>query len=109
MQNHLPFPKVYYFKNADQNFLVQLSRVSTHHLFAPQEEINSSQHEMKLILIVNRGLVGRAGRVLSHQDIFGEDFILANPDLREPKLSTALTYVEVVMTRREELFTLLHS
>merc|ERR1719296_10449 len=85
-----------------QNFLYEVSTsmgVEAH----AQAAVFGAPH---VLFIMNRGLVGRHVRVLRRGQVWGVDFLLANPVLLEPVESFALTYVEVTTLSRSEFYRL---
>lgn len=60
-----------------------------------------------LYVVSNEGQVSANGKMLTMGNFFGEDFILEDPSLRRNVKAVALTYVEAIVTEREETMELL--
>lgn len=59
--------------------------------------------EPNTLYILNRGLIGRKGRVLRSASVWGEDFVLDCKELMDRSPAVALTYVEVLWMKRASL------
>lgn len=59
--------------------------------------------ETRTLYILNRGIVGRKGRVMRTNAVWGEDFILEEEVYLDKAPSVALTYVEVSWMARISL------
>lgn len=69
-------------------------------LFARKEKINLP---FVKLCVVERGAVGRAGKVLSPGSTWGEDVILADRRLQHIAHTTALTFVQIFSLSKEQL------
>lgn len=90
---------VWYLRDAKGSTLVGFAQALESRVFAQGEVFGE---EWTLYVLI-RGLVGRKGRILRREAVWGEDFILDNPNLLESLRSVALTYVEVSWMHRSSL------
>eukprot|EP00928_Gymnodinium_smaydae_P039944 TRINITY_DN27177_c0_g1_i1.p1 TRINITY_DN27177_c0_g1~~TRINITY_DN27177_c0_g1_i1.p1 ORF type:complete len:703 (+),score=98.06 TRINITY_DN27177_c0_g1_i1:173-2281(+) len=84
---------VWYLRGCSDEFVARVSQRMTASIFCPQEQLG---HGVPQLVIVLSGLVGRSGRVLRKGAVFGEDFILSNPKLRDNATSVAITFAEIL-------------
>merc|ERR1719487_1778451 len=94
---------VWYLKECSNDFVAQVARHLKASMFCPRE---AAVHKTPHLYIVLRGLVGRFGRVLRKGRVYGEDFILNNPQLRMDARTIAITYVETLSIERTSFLTL---
>merc|ERR1719399_1525812 len=68
-------------------------------VFAPKEEVLND----RTLFMIRRGVCAMEGKVLVSGGIWGEDFLLANPNLRGRSKVRALNYLEVLMLSIHDL------
>ncbi|CAD7939704.1 unnamed protein product [Amoebophrya sp. A25] len=73
-------------------------------MFARKEKINMPYVRL---CVVERGAVGRAGKVLVPGSVWGEDVILADRRLQQVAHTTALTFVQLLSLGKEQLDSIL--
>eukprot|EP00325_Prymnesiales_sp_UTEX-LB-985_P013617 CAMPEP_0174748476 /NCGR_PEP_ID=MMETSP1094-20130205/93561_1 /TAXON_ID=156173 /ORGANISM="Chrysochromulina brevifilum, Strain UTEX LB 985" /LENGTH=375 /DNA_ID=CAMNT_0015953519 /DNA_START=33 /DNA_END=1160 /DNA_ORIENTATION=+ len=100
--SHSIFSRVWYLAPCDSECLIQLAGQLHQQGFPPRERMNSTR-----LNILESGIAARSGDLLYGGDCWGQDMILTAPVLRDTRLATALTYVEVVSLTRDELFSVL--
>jgi len=94
--------KVWYLELCEPECLVQLASKLTRAGFPPRERMTSTT-----LNIISRGIAARGGDLLYSGSCWGSDIILTAPVLRDTRLITALTYVEVQALTREDLYAVL--
>lgn len=72
--------------------------------FAQQETFANVQ----VLYILSKGLVMLNKKVGAYGEVWGEDFVLSDPNLVRPIAGTALTYIEVHYLTREALMEVIH-
>ena len=92
---------VWFLKEAEDSFMVQLSLHLTAAVFAPAELCPSGY-----MYIVHRGIALYGGTVLTSGKVWGEDMILQSIHLRSKYAARCMTYVEVYMISRDALIEL---
>jgi hypothetical protein len=96
------FGSVYYLSAIEPECLVQLAARLTRHGFPPRERMPSVE-----LMILSRGIAARGGELLYSGMCWGSDIILSSRVLRDTRLITALTYVELQALSRESLYSVL--
>ena len=96
------FSRVWYLEQAEGECLVQLASRLDRFGFPPKERMSSTQ-----LHILSRGIAARGGDLLYGGMCWGTDIILHAAVLRDTRLITALTYVEVQALSRESLYAVL--
>ena len=96
------FSHVWYLASVEGECLVQLAARLARHGFPPRERMASTQ-----LNILMRGIAARGGDLLYGGMCWGSDMILTSPVLRDTRLITALTYVEVQALSRDSLYEVL--
>jgi len=79
-------------------FLVELAMKMVREGYAPRERIPSEK-----LCIVMRGVAAKAGNILTYGDHWGEDMIVTSRALRDLRVASALTFVEVATLSRDDL------
>jgi hypothetical protein len=90
--------QVWYLELCEPECLVQLASKLTRAGFPPRERMTSTT-----LNIISRGIAARGGDLLYSGSCWGSDIILTAPVLRDTRLITALTYVEVQVDSRPAL------
>lgn len=85
--------KVWYLAECTDEFAAKVAQQMGAAVFCPEEIMI---HKIPKLCIVSRGLVGRFGRLLRKGRVYGEDFILTNPKLRQDVNTFCFTYVEIL-------------
>merc|ERR1719482_1835459 len=92
---------VWFLRQAEDSFMVQLSLHLEAAVFAPAELCPSGY-----MYIVHRGIALYGGKVLTSGKVWGEDMILQSAHLRSKYAARCMTYVEVYMISRDQLIDL---
>lgn len=92
--------KVYYFKGASVPFIIEVASAVVGSVYEPSERIEWAD----ALFCVDRGVASRQGRVKTHGGCWGEDMILSSRFLKNTSPAFALTYVEVLVLSREDLY-----
>lgn len=87
---------VWFLKDAEDGFMVQLSLNLHPSVFAPEE-----QPPVGHLYIVHRGVAGYCGKALGSGKVWGEDMILQNHVHRSEASARALTYLDVMSIDRD--------
>ena len=90
--------KVWFLREAEQPFLVQVAITLGAMVFAPGEMAGNG-----FLYIVHRGIALYGGKVLTSGKLWGEDMILMSTHLQSKYCARAMNYLEVYMISREEL------
>ena len=98
------FARVWYLEVCEAECLVQLAARLTRHGFPPRERMKSTT-----LNIIMRGIAACGGELLYSGMCWGSDIILSAVVLRDTRLITALTYVEVQALSRDDLYEVLES
>ena len=85
--------KVWYFSDASDQFVVEVSQLVKPMTFAPMESICL----LKTLFILRRGIAAKGGIPLSKGAVWGYDFLVEDAALVDPLFASALTYVEVLV------------
>jgi hypothetical protein len=92
---------VWYLKDTDEPFKVELAKNLNMLSFAPKELIRHPQGAA--LMILERGVAARSGCVLALGAIWGHDMILDRDSLREVEVATALSHCSVYTLTRQTL------
>lgn len=92
--------KVWYLRDMNRDILIWTARHLALMIYAPTEEILQE----RTLFIVRHGMVARRGRILSSGDIWGEDMLLSNDQLRDNNIPKALGYLSVLRLHIADLF-----
>ena len=92
---------VWFLRQAEDKFMVELSLKLNAAVFAPAELCPPGY-----MYISHRGIALYGGKVLTSGKVWGEDMILNSTQLRSKYAARCMTYVEVYMISREELLNL---
>ena len=101
-QSKATFGKVWYLETCEPECLVQLASRLTRHGFPPRERMASVR-----LNIIMRGIAARGGELLYSGMCWGADMIVTAAVLRDTRMITALTYVEVQALSRRDLYEVL--
>lgn len=85
--------KVWYLREMNREIIVWAARHLTVMVFAPDEEVLAE----RTLFMVRRGVCALEGRILVRGDVWGEDLLLVNEQLRNPYKARALNFLEVLM------------
>ena len=91
--------KVWFFENLEPACLVELSSRIERAVFAPREKIEANR-----LHILMRGVAAKAGNILTPISAWGEDIIVNAVALRDKRMASALTYVEIASLTRDSMF-----
>merc|ERR1719421_2670929 len=91
--------KVGFLVGADPAFLVELAQRFHHAVFAPNELLDEGDVMYQLV----RGLAVLNGRIITHEEVWGDDMILECEEYQETTAAVALTFVEVSMLHKHDL------
>lgn len=101
--NRFWLDQVYYLQDASKEFIVRLSEVMTSVMYAPMEVI-----EVKYSLVIlQSGIVARAGRIYSNGAIWGKEFLMREVDLIDSTIAAALSYALIVFVHRDDVYDIL--
>lgn len=89
---------MWYLEPCEPQCLVQLASRLTRRGYPPRERIGSAS-----LAILMRGIAACGGDLIYSGQCWGSDMILTAPVLRDTRLITALTYIEVQALTREDL------
>jgi len=89
---------VWFLRDAEDKFMVQLSLNLAAAVFAPAELCPNGY-----MYISHRGIALYGGKVLTSGKVWGEDMILSSAHLRSKYAARCMTYVEVYMISRDDL------
>ena len=89
---------VWFLRDAEDKFMVQLSLNLAAAVFAPAELCPNGY-----MYISHRGIALYGGKVLTSGKVWGEDMILSSAHLRSKYAARCMTYVEVYMISRDNL------
>jgi hypothetical protein len=92
---------VWFLKDAEDGFMVQLALNLQAAVFAPHE-----QPPVGNLYIVHRGLAIYNGKVLSQGKVWGEDMIITNEKFRTEATAWAITYLDVMTISRNDFMDL---
>jgi hypothetical protein len=92
---------VYYFRECEPDMMRLLAEKLYHYGFERSEKVI---HLQPTLNIVTRGTAVRAGRPITLHQYWGEDMIVTSNALRDNRPCMALTYIEIVCLRRQDLF-----
>ena len=90
--------RVWFFRGADQAFIIQMALHLAPMVFSPGELAPPDY-----LYIVHRGVALYGGKVLTSGKVWGEDMILSNSELQRRWCARAMSYLEVLMLSREQL------
>uniref|UniRef100_A0A7S3B3S5 Potassium channel domain-containing protein n=1 Tax=Haptolina ericina TaxID=156174 RepID=A0A7S3B3S5_9EUKA len=90
--------RVWFLRNAEPSFLLQMALHLEPIVFAPGELAPPGS-----LYIVHRGIALYGGKVLTAGKVWGEDMILSNGDLRLKWCARAMNYLEAFTINRERL------
>ena len=90
------FSCVWYLSAIEPECIVQIASHLTRHGYPPREKCTAVQ-----LNIIVKGIAARSGDLLHIGDTWGDDIILTSTVLRDTRLTTTLTYVEVQSLTRE--------
>jgi len=92
--NEVWVKKVWYLDKPDisEKMIVACAQRIDMTIFAQGETFG----ERRTLYILNRGLVGRRGRLLRVSAVWGEDFLLECSELRDASLAVSLTYADML-------------
>jgi len=90
--------RVWFLRNAEPSFVLQLSLSIVPVIFVPSE---LAPHGF--LYVVHRGIALYGGKVLTAGDVWGEDLILNNVDLRSKWCARAMNYLETFNMSRDRL------
>jgi hypothetical protein len=96
--------RIEYLRDAPRAFVVNLCGLMGSRLYVPQEIV---LHTGAHLFVVLRGICSRMGSIMTPGKSWGEDFILNHPSLKDTRSVIALTYAEVLVLERPDLFALL--
>mmetsp|Transcript_17857 Transcript_17857/g.32387 ORF Transcript_17857/g.32387 Transcript_17857/m.32387 type:complete len:804 (-) Transcript_17857:5-2416(-) len=91
---------VWYFRDCDKDFLVEVAQSMVPRFFNKQEECDEVRG---MLGICQRGAVAREGRIYVTGRFWGEDMILSSEDLRTNAPIISLTYSEVLTLEHDQL------
>jgi len=87
--------------NENHKFITGLALALVPEAYAPKELIIYKGQRAEKMFVLQRGLVGKEGRVLSAGQFFGEDFILTSA--RRHYQACVLTYLDVYSLAQEDM------
>jgi len=93
---------VWFLRDADRNFMVQLSLSLQPMLFAPREILPIGN-----LYIVQRCIALYGGRMLTAGKVWGEDIILTTERLQRTWSARAMTYLEVHISTKQDFTAIL--
>jgi len=96
------FASVWYLHGLEPDFLVQLAGRLLRIGYPPKEKASSVS-----LNIMMRGIAARGGDLFYSGSTWGEDMILTSHVLRDTRPATALTYIEIQVLQRVDLFEVL--
>ena len=96
--------RIEYLRDAPRAFVVNLCGLMGSRLYVPQENV---LHTGVHLFVVLRGICSRMGSIMTPGKSWGEDFILNHPSLKDTRSVLALTYTELLVLERPDLFALL--
>lgn len=96
------FSHVWYLAACDKSFLEDLSVKLFRQCFAPKEAVDCDEK----LVVITQGMLSRNGAFLGSPSYFG-DIILSSPMLRDTTEAKALTYCEVAVLKRPDLYEVL--
>ena len=88
-------------QNENHKFITGLALALCPEAFAPKELIIYVGQRAEKMFVIQRGLVGKEGRVLSAGQFFGEDFILTSA--RRHYQACVLTYLDVYSLAQDDM------
>eukprot|EP00811_Abedinium_folium_P025224 NODE_3592_length_2013_cov_8.662778.p1 GENE.NODE_3592_length_2013_cov_8.662778~~NODE_3592_length_2013_cov_8.662778.p1 ORF type:complete len:642 (+),score=156.47 NODE_3592_length_2013_cov_8.662778:133-1926(+) len=91
--------EIWLFQGRNQTFVADLSMKVTAHFYEGREVVEPHGQ----LAVVERGSIGRLGRILVPFQCWGEDMILPIPSLRYNPSAVTLSHTQVVMISREDL------
>jgi hypothetical protein len=92
--------RVWFLREADQAFIIQVALLLSPVVFAPGELTAAGW-----MYIIHRGIALYGGKVLTSGKVWGEDIILESMSLRRKWAARAMNYLEVYLLSREDLLT----
>jgi len=96
---HQYIDKIWYFKNTDVEFREEAANKFRPHFYEQREIV---EHPSKLC-VVERGAVGRKGRILVPWSFWGDDMLLRIAILREDWHAITLSYSQLMTLSRDDL------
>eukprot|EP00929_Paragymnodinium_shiwhaense_P078024 TRINITY_DN40346_c0_g3_i1.p1 TRINITY_DN40346_c0_g3~~TRINITY_DN40346_c0_g3_i1.p1 ORF type:complete len:775 (+),score=101.63 TRINITY_DN40346_c0_g3_i1:312-2327(+) len=97
--------KVWYLREMNHEVIVWAARHLTIAVFAPNEEVLNT----RTLFIVRKGVAALYGKVLATGDIWGEDMLLSNENLRNPRKARSLSYLSVLMLHMRDLVEIVYA
>eukprot|EP00404_Azadinium_spinosum_P002883 CAMPEP_0180421792 /NCGR_PEP_ID=MMETSP1036_2-20121128/3338_1 /TAXON_ID=632150 /ORGANISM="Azadinium spinosum, Strain 3D9" /LENGTH=406 /DNA_ID=CAMNT_0022427077 /DNA_START=1 /DNA_END=1218 /DNA_ORIENTATION=+ len=90
--------RVYYFKSAPPDFVLEVTDSLDMMFFSKQETVHGVS---SCLCAIERGTIAHNGRVLMRGQVFGLDFIIDNWAWRKVSKTVAITYSMLLLLRRE--------
>jgi len=91
--------KIWFFENTCAQFREDTANKFTPHFYEKREIVDA----LGKLCVVERGAVGRSGRILVPWSYWGEDMLLRLESLRYKNCSVSLSFTEIVTLSREDL------
>jgi len=91
--------KIWFFKEAEREFLVQAALAVEPIVYAPTELVPPG-----CLYIIHRGMAVYEGRVLTLGCVWGDDMIMQSSHLRKRYYASAVSYLELFYLERSRLF-----
>jgi len=92
--------KVFWMRGLQEEAILDIVRSLRPRAFGPQEHINLRGN----MFLMQRGIVGARGRILSRGDVWGcNDILMETPQLIDSTLPRTLSYVELLTLNRSTL------
>eukprot|EP00929_Paragymnodinium_shiwhaense_P078023 TRINITY_DN40346_c0_g2_i2.p1 TRINITY_DN40346_c0_g2~~TRINITY_DN40346_c0_g2_i2.p1 ORF type:complete len:680 (+),score=54.50 TRINITY_DN40346_c0_g2_i2:61-2100(+) len=97
--------KVWYLRDMNHEVIVWAARHLSIAVFAPYEEVLNT----RTLFIVRKGVAALSGKVLATGDIWGEDMLLSNENLRNQTKARSLSYLSVLMLHMVDLVEIVYT
>jgi len=95
--------KIWFFENTSAQFREDTANKFTPHFYERREIVD----HLGRLCVVERGAVGRSGRILVPWSFWGEDMLIRLESLRYKNCSISLAFSEIMTLSREDLSTVL--
>jgi len=89
-----------YFSECEAGFMREISQKLKHYGYEGSDRVKLPE---PTLCVVTRGTAVRGGTPITQYQFWGEDMIVTSAALRDNRIASALTYIEIVCLKRSEL------
>ena len=98
--SHSTFKRIWFLQDVNLLLSCEIADINTLVFYAAHEEV---VQPYSICVIMNQGLIGRGGKILTKGTAFGTDTIIDNDDLIDRPLTVSITFAELFVLPRDEL------